>query len=248
MSETSEGLIVPRRRRTDPEIGPIALMVAMEKDVALMRRSTGISGKAAGRILTSRVFTERQSGRQVTVVGPMLGAPHAVMVLEKLVALGAKKMVFLGWCGSIDPRVAIGDLVIPDHAVVGEGTSKYYAKNKSHVPSRGSAAIRKVLEEHCDKHGVMFHKGGVWSTDAPYRETEEVVRSLKEAGLLGVDMETSALFTAGCFRGIDIGALLVVSDALGALIWEPGFSSRKFLAARKAACEILADSCAALSL
>lgn len=248
MSPASEGLIVAERKRSDPEIGFTAVMVAMEDDLSFLRRCMDISGKAAGRILTTKVFTAVRRGQRVTLAGPMLGAPHAVMVLEKLVALGARKVVFLGWCGSIRSQVAIGDLVIPNHAGVGEGTSQYYAKDENHVRAQGSALIQRVLEQHCKKRGVRFHKGGVWSTDAPYRETKELVRSLKGAGLLGVDMETSALFTAGSFRGVEIGALLVVSDMLASLVWEPGFSSRKFLVARRAACEILTEACTALSL
>ena len=38
-------------------------------------------------------------GRPITLTAPALGAPYAVMVLEKLLVLGARMVLALGWCG-----------------------------------------------------------------------------------------------------------------------------------------------------
>ncbi|NVL90502.1 MAG: nucleoside phosphorylase [Desulfobacterales bacterium] len=227
----SEEIVCPRKGKNDPGIGPVAVMVAMEKDLALMRRFMGIKGRAAAKILTSRLYKATCRHQDITVVGPMLGAPHAVMILEKLIVLGAKKFLFLGWCGSIRKRVQIGDLVVPDRAVIGEGTSGYYPINNEFP--RPSDNTIKAIEEGLGMCSVPFHKGSVWSTDAPYRETRQKVLSLQNEGVLGVDMELSALFAAARYRQVQIGAILVVSDELGSLHWRPGFSSSKFKRSRK---------------
>lgn len=237
----SEEIVCPRKGKNDPGIGPVAVMVAMEKDLALMRRSMGVEGKAAAKILTSRLYKATCRDQDITVVGPMLGAPHAVMVLEKLIVLGAKKFLFLGWCGSIQKRAQIGDLVVPDRAVIGEGTSGYYPINNGYP--RPSNSMIKVIEEGLEICSVPFHKGSVWSTDAPYRETRQKVLLLQSEGVLGVDMEVSALFAAASYRQVQIGALLVVSDELGSLHWRPGFSNSKFKRSRKKAAEVVPVIC-----
>ncbi len=238
-------IVYPRKGKNDTSIGPVAVMVAMEKDLVLIRRSMGIDGRAAGRILTSRLYRGTYGHQEISLIGPMLGAPYAVMILEKLIVLGAKRILFFGWCGSIREKVRIADIVVPDRAVIGEGTSAYYPLNNEYpIPSN---RITNAIEENLEQSSMPFHKGPVWSTDAPYRETTQKVISLQNMGVLGVDMELSALFTVAGFRQVEIGALLVVSDEIGSLRWRPGFSSSKFNRSRKMAAEVVPAICQKLT-
>ena len=237
----SEEVVYPRKKKGDPGIGPVAVMVAMENDLALVRRAMNIRGKAACNIMTSRLYKGTYGHQDLSVVGPMLGGPHAVMILEKLIVMGAKKILFLGWCGSIRKGIRIADIVVPDHAVIGEGTSAYYTpENRGSRPSR---RIVRAIEESLSACAVPFHKGPVWSTDAPYRETKQQILDLQDKGVVGVDMEVSALCTAARFRHVQIGAMLVVSDELGSLDWKTGFTSSKFKRSRKKAAEVMYLTC-----
>jgi len=57
------------------------------------------------------------------------------------------------------------------------------------------------------------------------RETEEKVRTYAQRGVLGVDMETSAMYALGIFRGVEVCNLLTVSDgATGILPLRPNTS------------------------
>jgi uridine phosphorylase len=175
-----------------------------------------------------------------------VGAPYAVLILEKLIVLGAKKILFWGWCGSLQEGFGVGDFLIPEHGMIGEGTSPYYLSSHSRRYSSSAARISKVIEKACVDYPVPFQTGTVWSTDAPYRETSQQIASLKKKGVMAVDMESSALFTVSRFRQVETGALLVVSDELASLKWKSGFSDRKFNTSRKNAAEILVQACGAL--
>jgi purine-nucleoside phosphorylase len=234
-------IVYARKDKNDPTIGPVAVMVAMETDVGLVRRYTGVRGRPVCRIMTSSLYKAKHRNQSISIVGPMLGAPQAVMILEKLIVLGAKQILFLGWCGSVQESVQIGDIVVPDRAMIGEGTSGYYASGN--VGPKPSKKIVKAIEDSLEACSIPFHKGLVWSTDAPYRETRQKVLLLQQEEVLGVDMEISALFAAARFRSVEIGALLVVSDELGSLDWKPGFSSSKFKKSRKMAAEIVCSTC-----
>ena len=80
---------------------------------------------------------------------------------------------------------------------------------------------------------MSVHEGRVWTTDAPFRETFKKVMAYQQAGLLAVDMETSALFAVASFRGIRMAVALVVSDDLSSLRWVHGFRAPEFLQARE---------------
>ena len=50
------------------------------------------------------------------IAGPAIGAPMAVMTMEKLIALGARRIFLFGWCGSMRDSLGIGDLLLPIRA------------------------------------------------------------------------------------------------------------------------------------
>src|SRR5262249_46166617 len=65
-------------------------------------------------------------GYPFSVIASPMGAPMAVMLLEQLIALGARRLLYLGFCGALHPSYRIGDLFLPVHAVREEGTSYHY--------------------------------------------------------------------------------------------------------------------------
>jgi uridine phosphorylase len=175
--------------------------------------------------------------RPITLMAPALGAPYAVMVLEKLIALGARMILALGWCGSLQSHLAIGDLVLPTTTVSTEGTSRHYPLD-GQAPDPDPALV-SLLRNLMETSDTRWQEGAVWSTDGFYRETAPLVRQYQSQGVLGVDMEMAALFTLGRFRRVPIAGLLVVSDELATLQWNPGYRSERFRRARDQAVRLV---------
>ena len=110
-----------------------------------------------------------------------------------------------------------------------------------------SNLILQKTRQTLDSNRMTYHVGPVWTTDAAFRETREAVLSFQDKGILAVEMELSALLSVGMFHGVDVGALLVVSDELSSLTWKPGFKSEQFKQARKDAAMIVMKLCEALT-
>jgi purine-nucleoside phosphorylase len=183
-------------------------------------------------------------GRAVTLAGPAPGAPYAVMVLEKLIALGVQKVIAFGWCGSLRHEARIGALIVPDAAYSEEGTSRHYPVGDwEPVPD---SDLCRVVQTQLAGAGVAFQRGRVWTTDAIYRETREKVLSYGGQGMLAVEMEMSALFTVARYRGVALAGLLAVSDELFTLTWRHGLREQAFRHSRreglKAALSALAEA------
>jgi uridine phosphorylase len=182
-------------------------------------------------------------GNHLTVAAPAVGAPYAAMVLEKLIALGVSRVLVLGWCGSLAPEVRIGDLILPDRAIPGDGTSPHYCGAAPEVfPQKD---LFGLLAARLPKAGVPWHTGPVGSTDAFYRETPGLVQSCQDRGILGIDLELAALLAVGRFRRVAVAGLLVVSDELFSLQWKPARGSQPFRLARQAAMHLILDAAAA---
>ncbi len=169
------------------------------------------------------------------------GAPAAAMLLEVLAASGAKRILVLGEAGSISPDVGIGDVVLPEWAIREEGTSYHYLPPER-VPLADPEMI-EALESSLGGSGVRVLRGGVWTTDAPFRETVGKVRRYSLLGALAVEMECSALMAVAEFRGVRLAAGLAITDELFEGVWRARFSSRKVDRSRralaKAAVEVL---------
>ena len=128
----------------------------------------------------------------------------------------------------------IGDIILPAQAFIDEGTSGHYgpAREVARCP-QGNLPTRLITA--LEQSGRSCQRGTVWTTDAIYRETEQQVRRFQEKGALAVEMEVSALFSAAQFRRVEIGCVLVTSDRLHDLAWQPGFRDRRFREGRESA-------------
>ena len=164
------------------------------------------------------------------------------MLMEPLIAWGAREILFMGWCGAISPRVEIGDIIVPTEAVIDEGTSPGYGAAALEI-AHPAETLRRRITSALSARGREFHEGPVWSTDAIYRETPEKVARFQARNALAVEMEVSALFTVGRFRGVQVGAVLVVSDELTTFSWKPGFKDDRFRQSRGTVIEVLKDLC-----
>lgn len=211
------------------------VIVFGSEDFESFRKALG--GKRAS--WSSWEFTGR-SGRQSVFVGrSQIGAPAAAILVEEMGARGVRDFVVFGACGSLERGMPIGTVVIPTFAYPDEGTSRHYGAPRRPQPD---PAILRALRTACKRHDLACVEGGVWTTDAPYRESRKTARSLVRRGVVAVDMEASALYAVARYRRYRVGSLMVVSDELGGDGWNPGFSSPRFRRAKRKAIQVLVDS------
>ena len=147
----------------------------------------------------------------ISLVEKVFAAPVAVDTLEIAIAMGARQLFFFGLCGAMADRLEIGDVVIPTDAKREEGTSYHYMPQS--VKARPDERLAKQLSDFfCKQSSIKVHKGRTVSTDAVFRQTLNKELGWKNKGILGVDMEMSALLTVARFHQLPAVSVLVVSD------------------------------------
>jgi uridine phosphorylase len=222
-----EALINPRREKGEPELPETGFLTINPGDSRYLAEQAARLGGTRHFLFNSNlhIIPESPAGTDFFIAGPAVGAPMAVMTLEKLVALGAKKVIVWGWCGSLASNLTIGDILLPTWGVSDEGTSRHY-------PITGRAGsdpvLRATLAGYLRQNNFGSREGPIWTTDAPYRETRGKVAEYAAKSILGVDMEFNALATVAAFRNIELAAVFMVSDELWRPRWQPGFKSKSF--------------------
>ncbi len=229
-SEENSCVIEPRRGRREESLPGFAILVFSPEDLASFSACFPQPPRHSHTLYLSRVFTGSCGGAPIALAGPMLGAPQTILVLEKMIALGASKFIAAGWCGSLRSDVRIGDIVLPSAAISEEGTSGHYPGAQCAPSWELFNALKSALTS---TGRAIIHEGTVWTTDAPFRETCAKIKTFQSQGVLSVDMETSALFSVSRFRGVDLAVVLVVSDDLSGLKWVHGFRDPAFHESRK---------------
>jgi uridine phosphorylase len=235
-----KAVIEPRKGNHEEEIPPLGILAFMPQDVDHFIHWLPRCDRRSHKIYLTNVYTGIYEGTSIALAGPMLGSPQAVLVLEKLIALGVKNVVAIGWCGSLQPHIRIGDLVLPTGSISEEGTSGHYPIS---LERPGPAeTLLQALRKAYERASLRLFEGKIWTTDAPYRETAEKVLTYQKQDVMAVDMEVSALFTVAHFRKIQLAAVLVVSDELFDLRWRHGFRNKRFQEVRKKLPELTIQS------
>jgi uridine phosphorylase len=168
-------------------------------------------------------------GKRVTIGNGGRYAPDTAITTEILCGGGAQSLIRVGSCGSLQEQIKIGDLVIVTGALRGDGTSRYY------VPENFSTIahcdIVNALKKAADILNVRYHLGWIFTTDALFQETPELIEQLSKQNMSSIDMVTSTFLTIAQVRGKKAGAVLAVSDEC--LCGKFGFRDLAFLQAEQ---------------
>jgi uridine phosphorylase len=203
--------------RPAPEAVILSYQRSLFEEVCRAHRVTPAEGYFAPHLR----YLDDEGGR-IAIAGNFgVGAPAAAVMLEELIAFGARRFVSVGTAGSLLADLPPGSLVLCDSAFRDEGTSYHYLPGGGLVyPSEGlTGALRRAL----GAKGLAFRAGPSWTTDAIYRETPSEVLLHSGRGALVVEMEASALFAVARFRSCLIASCFSVSDTLAELAWRPEF-------------------------
>jgi uridine phosphorylase len=217
---TAEEMLAHRRRG-----GRLPAISSVEGGLICLQR--GLPERLRRRVRLRRLgrlmgdlYAVRSTGGRVAVLTNLgLGAPMVAAQAEELIALGARRLISVSLAGGLQAELEPGAIVVASAAIRDEGTSHHYLPGGREVEA--DAVLTAGLVEGLRAEGTPVRTGCTWSTDAPYRETREEVRSYQAEGVLTVDMELAALLAVARARGVAAAGALVVGDSLAGGEWRP---------------------------
>jgi len=152
-------------------------------------------------------------GMLCAIVPRTIGGPYATLVAEQLRSSGARVILGLTSAGRVAASVPVPSLVVARAAIRDEGTSYHYLA--SDRPAAANAPLADSLERGLRSLGVPVLSGTVWTTDAPYRETNRQLADYGRQGVLAVEMQAASLFAFGIAKQIPVGVVAHVTNAVG---------------------------------
>jgi DeoD family purine-nucleoside phosphorylase len=144
-------------------------------------------------------------GAPVTIQSTGMGAPSAAIVVEELIAHGARTLVRIGTCGALVPELRLGELLAVEAAIGADGASRGLGAGATVEPDAGLTA-------------ALIHAGArgatVVTTDLFYDPREELPGEWRAAGAQAIEMETAAVLAVAARHGVRAACLLAVTDQL----------------------------------
>ena len=195
----------------------------MEAEIAFLpgapERALGIAKKFSSceKVAEQREFVTYKGeieGKNVCVTSTGIGCPSAAIVVEELANCGVHTFIRVGTTGAIQEDIELGDVIIAEATVRGDGTTKEYTGEEYPAIANSDVvkALLKSAEEVKEERGMNFHVGIVRTNDAFYGAPDfgGIVERYQRLGVLSFEMECSAVFTIARLRGLKAGAVLGV--------------------------------------
>lgn len=159
-------------------------------------------------------FNGNIGGIPISVFNSRIGSPVASDCAYYLRFTPCRCIVYTGLIGSLQPHIRVGDLIVPTAALRGEGASKYFIEDS--YPAVADfhilKAISSIMDDVLTDDEVRVYYGPIYTTDSFATETREFLELWRSRNLLGIEMETSAIYTIATLYGMRSAAVHIVSD------------------------------------
>ncbi len=212
---TPENLLREARRQKGIGAGKVPEICVLDPDgdlVRYLRSSGGARLSAAWACYHTELYEFEAGGVRLGVLGCAVGSSFAVLVAEEMFASGCKLVVSVTSSGQIVAVRPTPYFVVVTRALRDEGTSYHYLPAADYAEIRSDVLrfARRALGG-CE---VAIEEGAVWTTDAPFRETQEAIALARRERLLAVEMESAALYAFATARRRRVLCLAHVTNCM----------------------------------
>jgi uridine phosphorylase len=204
-----------RRQKRLPNIAvPEICILDPDGDIVRHLRATERASQHEGwACYHTELYAFRNDGHDYGIVGCAVGAAFAVLIAEELFASGCRLLVSITSAGQIAALQAPPYFVVIDRALRDEGTSYHYLPASEY--SEADVDLTELARAALSAAGMAVRVGASWTTDAPFRETEEAIAAASRAGILAVEMEAAALYAFAKARGQSVVCFANVTNQMG---------------------------------
>ena len=159
-------------------------------------------------------YTGTYKSKRISVMGHGMGGPSMAIYSHELFNFyDVDNIIRVGTAGCFQPGMQLGDIIIAQGAC----TNSSYIRNQFNLPGTFApiadfGLLSKVVKS-CEAFGFSYRVGNVLSSDNFY-DMSGNWEKWRNMGVLGVEMETSALYANAAFAKKHALAMMTVSDDL----------------------------------
>ena len=159
-------------------------------------------------------YTGRYGSKTVSVMGTGMGIPSLSIYVNELVSeYGVETLIRVGTCGSFQPYLKSGDIVLAMTASTDSHINRLRFRGMDYAPAASFDLLFKAYQA-ANARGLDVHIGGILSGDSFYHDDPDWWKIWADYGALVVEMESNALYTLAAKYKVSALSILTVSDSL----------------------------------
>ena len=171
------------------------------EDAVLVNNVRGVNG-----------YTGYYKGKRVSVMASGMGQPSiGIYSYELFNFYDVKTVIRIGSCGSFHEDLHVRDIIVAMGACTNGNYAMQYNLPGTYAPIADFDLVRRAAEL-CEKAGVNYKVGNIFSSDMFYDESNSGMEWAKMS-VLGVEMESAALYCNAARAGKKALCICTVSDS-----------------------------------
>lgn len=194
------------------DIAPIVLMPGDPKRSEYIAKKFLKDYKLVNSVRGMNAYTGYYKDRLVTVFPSGMGNPSmGIYSYELFNYYDVEYIIRIGSCGVYSERLKLKDIIL----VNGSYSNSYYGMELDGYSDReilSDNSLNNIIESTAEDMGKKIVKGKIFSSDAFYEAEYDYKDRCRELDVLGIEMETYALFNNARHFNRKATSLLTVSD------------------------------------
>jgi purine-nucleoside phosphorylase len=159
-------------------------------------------------------YTGTYKGSRVSIQGAGMGIPSTAIYANELINdYGVKTLIRIGTCGCLKEEMELGEIILASSANTDSSMNKLRFGGMDFAPTANFELLDKAYHK-AQELSIKARVCPVFSTDSFYHDDIERYHIWADHGVLGVEMESTALYTIASKNGLRALTILTVSDNL----------------------------------
>jgi len=157
-------------------------------------------------------YTGTYKGKTVSVIGSGMGVPSiGIYSYELYNFFDVETIIRIGSCGALQENVNLYDVIIAQGASTNSSYVEQYNIPGHFAPLADFDLILKAKQK-ADEIGANTHVGNILSSDTFYNADSTFNEKWQRMGILGIEMESAALYLNATYANKKALGIFTVSD------------------------------------
>lgn len=194
------------------DISSVVLMPGDPKRCEYIARKFLANSKIVNNVRGMTAYTGFYKSKKITVFPSGMGCPSmGIYSYELFKEYNVDIIIRIGTMGGYTD-LKLKDIVLVDNSITNSNYGKYLC-NYPNININGDMELNNIILNTSKELGLNIYNGNIYSSDVFYEQNNDFKDKVAKYNVLGVEMESFALFTNAKLLNKKAATLLMVSDS-----------------------------------
>lgn len=194
------------------DISSVVLMPGDPKRCEYIARKLLANSKIVNNVRGMTAYTGFYKSKKITVFPSGMGCPSmGIYSYELFKEYNVDTIIRIGTMGGYTD-LKLKDIVLVDNSITNSNYGKYLC-NYPNININGDMELNNIILNTSKELGLNIYNGNIYSSDVFYEQNNDFKDKVAKYNVLGVEMESFALFTNAKLLNKKAATLLMVSDS-----------------------------------